>query len=186
MLELARLLAFVAFVALAIALLLFLRRAARHLAETRRRETFRRAAADLVSRSCTSLDGVADRIDGVRRQALAAATIADNVTAATEAVRRYADEARALSGASRSTRDVRAGIVAELERAERALHMVEHGCGILAVSRRASGRELEAQTAMKRGYLGILHAREALIRHGARAAELRPTDPPRLFARRNA
>lgn len=186
MLELARLLALVAFVALALALYLFLRRAGRLLAETRSRQTFRRTAGDLVARACMSLDGVADRIDGVRRQTLAAHIITDNLSAATDALRRYADEAEALSGTSPPIREVREGIRTELDRAARALEMVEHGVAILAVSNRASGRELEAHTAIKRGYLGILHAREALLRHGARATELATVDQPRLFERRNA
>jgi len=186
MLELARLLALMAFVALAFAVLLFLRRAGRLIAETRSRQTFRRAASDLVSRSCSSLDGVAARIDGVRHGTLEAHIITDNLSAASDAVRRYAEEAEGLSGSSAPTRELRNGIVTELDRAGRALEMVAHGCAILAVSSRASGRELEAQTAVKRGYLGILHAREALARHGARSVELATIDPPRLFERRNA
>jgi hypothetical protein len=63
--------------------------------------------------------------------------------------------------------------------------MVEHGCGILA-SARVGGRELEAQTATKRGYLNVLHAREAIRRYGARAESLGSNAQPRLFERRNA
>ena len=54
-----------------------------------------------------------------------------------------------------------------LERAARALAMVEHGATILAQVRRR-GRELEAQTSLKRGYLNLLHAKEALDRHALR------------------
>ena len=57
--------------------------------------------------------------------------------------------------------------MAELERAERALAMVDHGATILAQVRRR-GRELEAQTSIKRGYLNLIHAREAIARHAAR------------------
>ncbi len=184
MLELARLLALVAFVALLLALLVFLRRAGQLIAETRERETFRRAVADLVERVRTSLDGVAGRIDAVRRHTLDAGAIADNLSAATEAVERYADEARALRAAG-PTGEVRAALITDLERAARALEMVDHGCSILA-SARVGNRELEAQTSIKRGYLNILHAREAVTRHGARAAELAAADVPRLFQRRNA
>ncbi len=56
---------------------------------------------------------------------------------------------------------IRDDIVAELERAGRALAMVEHGATILAQVRRR-GRELEAQTSLKRGYLNLLHAKEAI------------------------
>jgi hypothetical protein len=64
-------------------------------------------------------------------------------------------------------------LVEELERAERALAMVEHGAAILAQVRRR-GRELEAQTAIKRGYLNLLHAREAIARQAQLAQELEP------------
>ena len=59
--------------------------------------------------------------------------------------------------------------MAELERAARALEMVEHGRSIQA-SARSGGREIEAQTAIKRGYLNILHAREA-IAHQAKLVD---------------
>jgi hypothetical protein len=184
MLELARLLALVAFVALLLALLVFLRRAGQLIAESREREAFRRQVADLVTRVGTSLDGVAARIDAVRRNTVAAEAIGDNLVAAADAVGRYADEARALRGGA-AAGEIRAALVTELDRAARALQMVEHGCSILA-SARVGGRELEAQTSIKRGYLNVLHAREAVARHGLRAEELAATDPPRLFQRRNA
>ena len=41
--------------------------------------------------------------------------------------------------------------------------MVEHGATILASVRRGQ-RELEAQTSIKRGYLNLIHAREAIAR----------------------
>ena len=44
--------------------------------------------------------------------------------------------------------------------------MVEHGATIMVHVRRGS-RELEAQTAIKRGYLNLLHAREAIARQVA-------------------
>ena len=184
-LELARLLALVAFVALLLAVLVFLRRAGQLLADSREREAFRRSVADLVTRACQSLDGVGARIDGVRRRTIEADEIGDNLAAASDAVQRYADEARALR-VSGPRAEVRAAMVADLERAERALQMVEHGCAILAAANRRGSRELEAQTSIKRGYLNILHAREAMIRHGARATELADADQPRLFQRRNA
>lgn len=184
MLELARLLALVAFVALLLAILVFLRRAGELIAASREREAFRRQAADLVARVGTSLDGVAARIDAVRRNTIAADAIGDNIAAASEAVRRYADEARAMRGGP-TTAEVRAALVVELERAARALQMVDHGCSILA-SARAGTRNLEAQTSIKRGYLNVLHARAAVARHGIRAEEIAAVEAPRLFQRRNA
>ena len=50
--------------------------------------------------------------------------------------------------------------------------MVDHGAKILAQVRRR-GRELEAQTSIKRGYLNLVHAREAIVRHAAAAEDAR-------------
>jgi hypothetical protein len=171
-------------VALGLALWIVLRRASRLIAETRRIEGFQRATRDLVERIGPSLDGVAARIDAVRRHTIPAEAIADNLAAATEAVQRYADEARALKGPAGGA-DIRAALVAELGRAERALEMVEHGRSILT-SARVGGRELEAQTSIKRGYLNLLHAREAIVRHAARASDLELSEDLRWFQRRNA
>ena len=73
-------------------------------------------------------------------------------------------------------------LVEELERAGRALTLIEHGCGLLGVDR-GRGHEPEAQTSIKRGYLNLLHAREALARHALAAKELQVT-VPRFLARR--
>ena len=173
--EFAIVLPIAAFLILAVLFLLFLRRAGRLVAATRDVERFRRQVADLAGRVETSLGQTSERIDSVRRGQLAAAAVADDLAASLDAVDRYTDEGRGL----RPPHDgeaVRDGLVAELERARRALEMVEHGCAIQA-SARAGSRELEAQTAIKRGYLNVLHAREAIARHALEAKELVPADP---------
>jgi hypothetical protein len=177
-------LAVAAFVALALALWIVVRRAGRLIALTRETDAFRRATVDLAGRAEESLAGVSARIDAVRRHSVPADEITDNLSAAAEAVERYLDEARGLRG-PRASLEIRDSIVSELERAARALQMTEHGCSILA-SARAGARELEAQTSVKRGYLNLLHAREAIARHAARAGDLATPEPPRLFQRRNA
>ena len=105
-------------------------------------------------------------------------TIGPTIEAATDAVARYTDEARALKGPAVAA-GIRDALVEDLERAERALGMVGHGAEILAQIRRR-GRELEAQTSIKRGYLNLIHAREAIVRHAAAAEELEvpPPDVP--------
>ncbi len=180
----AELLALVCFVALTLAFWIFVRRTGRLVAEIREVDTFRHATTDLGARIEASLEGVSSRIDAVRRHTVAADAIGDSLASASEAVERYTAEARALQPPPR-TGEIRDQIVAELERAARALQLTEHGCSILA-SARAGSRELEAQTAVKRGYLNLLHAREAIARHAARAANLATPDPPRLFQRRSA
>jgi hypothetical protein len=173
--EPAVLLPLAAFVALAAVIAIVLRRAGRIVARTREVEGFRSSVRDLAARIDTSLEGATTRIDAVRRHQVAADTIGETITAATDAVERYTDEARALHGPPGAD-EIRDDLVAELDRAGRALAMVEHGAGILALARRR-GRELEAQTSIKRGYLNLLHAREAIARHATRAAEL-DTEPP--------
>lgn len=168
--ELAIVLPLLLFVALALGFFVVLRRAGRIVAKTREVDGFRSAVRDLASRIDTSLEGATTRIDAVRRQQVGADTIGPTVEAAADAVARYADEARALHGPPAAIA-IRDDLVAELERAGRALAMAEHGAGILAQVRRR-GRELEAQTAIKRGYLNLLHAREAIAAHALRAAEL--------------
>ena len=164
----------VAFALLAVLFALFLRRAGRLIAATRDVERFRRQIADLAARSETSLAEIGAR-DSVRRGQVAAPAVVDDLTASLEAVDKYAEEGRALHPPKDGGR-IRDEIVAELERAKRALEMIEHGVSIQAQAR-SGGREIEAQTAIKRGYLNVLHAREAIARDAADAATLVPADP---------
>ena len=182
MAELAILLPLAAFLVLAMGFAIVLRRAGRIVARTREVESFRSSVRELAARIDQSLDGAAGRIDAVRRQQLAANTIGATIEAATDAIARYTEEARALHGPP-AAEAIRDDLVAELERAERALAMVDHGATILAQSIRR-GRELEANTSIKRGYLNLVHAREAIVRLAARAADLEanlapaPTEQP--------
>jgi hypothetical protein len=162
----------IAFLALATAFAVILRRAGRLLAATRDVERFRRQVGDLGQRIETSLGEISHRVDALRRGQLDAAAISDDLTASLDAVGRYADEARALQPPIDAVR-IRTGLISELERASRAIGMIEHGCSI-QISARAGARGLEAQTAIKRGYLNVLHAREAIHRHRLEAASLTP------------
>jgi hypothetical protein len=180
----AQLLAIMSVVAFALALIIFIRRAAKLLADTRETQRFRRRVTDLAPRVEASLDDVAARVDGVRRHTLAAEAITHDIETALAAVDAYTIEARALRSPAAGV-EIRDAIVVELEHARRALEMVEHGCGILTAGG-PGARELEAQTAVKRGYINILHAREALARHATRGANLPGPEQRGLFARRNA
>jgi hypothetical protein len=168
--ELAILLPLAAFVALAAGLFIVFRRTDSIARRSRDIERFKAAVRDLVVRIDTSLEGATSRIDAVRRQQVPADTIGPTIDAATDAVSRYIDEVRALNGPAQAIA-IRDALVGDLERAARALSMVEHGATILAQSRRR-GRELEAQTSLKRGYLNLMHARDAVQRHAADAAAL--------------
>jgi hypothetical protein len=156
------------FVILALLLALAIRRAGRFLATTREADAFRSAVNDLGDRIATSLGAVIERVDAVRRHQMPPQAIEANLTAGTDAVIRYTDEVRGLR-APVAVADKKESLVAELERAGRALDMVVHGCGLMA-SQPGPARELEAQTSIKRGYLNLIHAREAIARLAAEVA----------------
>ena len=175
--ELAIILPLAGFLILAALFFMFLRRAGRLIAVTRDVERFRRQVADLAARIETSLGELCARVDAVRRGQLSATAVVDDLAASIETVGKYTDEARALKPPTEAVR-IRDEIVAELERSKRALEMIEHGVSI-QVSARAGARELESQTAVKRGYLNVLHAREAIARHAVEAAAVDAVDPSR-------
>ena len=168
------LLPIIAFVALAAGLVVVFRGSTRIAARTREINQFRAGLKDIAARADRILETATGRIDDVRHQLAGAEVIAPTVTDASEALERFGHEARALRGPRRA-RAIRDGLVAEIERAGRALSMVEHGANVLAASRRGS-RDLEAQTSIKRGYLNLIHAREAIARQAVRADELTPDD----------
>ena len=165
-----------AFIALAAGLIVVFRGTTRIAARTRELHQFRGGVRDLAARVDASLESATGRIDAVRHNQAGPEVISQTVVDASEALERYGEEARALKGPRRAQM-IRDDFVAELERAARALGMVEHGANMLAVSRRGS-RELEAQTSIKRGYLNLIHAREAIARHAVRADDLRADETP--------
>ncbi len=172
----------VVFLGMSALFVLVLRRTGRVIADTRDADQFRRLVDDLATRLDVSLGGVIERIDGVRRRQLEPDDIKDNLTAATDAVHRYLAETQALHSPAPAA-ELHAGLAAEIERADRALQMVEHGCSILRTSR-GIGRDVEGETAVKRGYLNLLHAREAIRDYALEIRLNRLTGEPRWFSRR--
>ena len=158
--ELAVLLPIAAFIALAAGLAVVLRGTGRIVARTRELEQFRAGVRDLAVRVDASLGAAAGQIDAVRRGHVGPDTIGETIIAATDAVDQYADEARSLPG-PRMAQGIRADLGGEL------------GPG-----------ELEAQTSIKRGYLNLIHARDAFARHAVEAEELEPD--ARRVGRRSA
>ncbi len=161
--ELVVLLPIAAFIALAAGLAVVLRGTGRIVARTREAEQFRAAVGELATRVDASIGSAAEQIDQVRRRQLDPGTIVATIGAATDAIGRYRDEAKAIR-APRKAQRIRSALVAELERAQRALEMVDHGTTIMIGVRRGP-RELEAQTSIKRGYLNLIHARDAFGAH---------------------
>ncbi|HYM82583.1 MAG TPA: hypothetical protein VEY67_00330 [Candidatus Dormibacteraeota bacterium] len=166
--------------ALAAAALLTLRRSGTVAAASRELTASRRALREFSARADADIGPILARIDGVRRRILEPAAISDELRAARSRIDERIEEGRALAVVP-SHQSARAAIRGELERAARALDMVEYGSSILGQAR-GRGRELEAQTAIKRGYLNLLHAREAISRHAAEAGT-RAGDARRDFGR---
>lgn len=182
--ETAQAIALLGFVILAALVALIARRAGRVLYRTRIAETFRGATADLDVRVNQSLGEVAGVIDVVRRREADGSTIRASLAASRDAMIRYADEARALSGPV-STKLDQVRMVEELERAERALALVDHGCELAGEGARME-RGPEADTSLKRGYLNLLHARESFSEHARSAIEAaEAASPARRLGRRS-
>ena len=74
-----------------------------------------------------------------------------------------------------TARQIRSDLVAELERADGPSAWSSTGRRS-SWPRGAAPRELEAQTSIKRGYLNLLHAREAIARHALEAQDLEADD----------
>ena len=152
------------FLVLLLAFLAVLQRASRVVADTREEDTFRRDGAILADRSSLAITDAAQAIDRVRRRQDAPDSLDEILPATMEAlqVRRTDVEALTAPAPLVGLRDRLAG---EIERAGRALEMVQHGCSLLGVTA-GRPRELEGETSIKRGYLNLLHAREALLSLG--------------------
>lgn len=170
------------FVALFVALALLLRRAWGLIIQTRQLATFRRTVRDLAARIDEVLDSITIQVDRVRHRQVDAATITHGIDTALEALLGLGAEARELAGPP-VTAAAQSAFVAEIDRAERGLQMVEHGCAILSTAG-AGHRQIEAETAIKRGYLNVVHAREAIGRHAADIEAARPHDELRWLTRR--
>ena len=183
--ETAQVIALIGFLIVAITVALVALRTGSILSRTREAEGFRGDVGDLARRVETSLGDVSVVIDRVRRRDTEPETITTSLAAARDAVERYSEEARAL-GAPTVAIVHRDAIVHELERAGRALELVEHGCILYGTGRRIE-RGTEADTAVKRGYLNLIHARETIVEQ-AKAAMERAEDasPVRRFQRRDA
>src|SRR5258705_8702757 len=100
-----------AFIALAAGLAVVLRGTGRIVARTRELEQFKTRVNDLAARVDASLGGAAGQIDAMRRRQVGPDTINDTLVAATDAVARYTDEAKALHG-PRQTNAIRADLAA--------------------------------------------------------------------------
>ncbi|HET7677619.1 MAG TPA: hypothetical protein VFK38_07180 [Candidatus Limnocylindrales bacterium] len=145
----------------------FSRRAGAALARSRELARFRRDSAGLAERAEALLGPLIARVDAVRHHQLPPGEVEPELQSGLEALGLLAGEAREL-GAPGELHGHVAAAADELEHARRAVEMVLHGCRMAGG---AGGRstELEGQTSIKRGYLNLLHARDAVREHALRA-----------------
>jgi len=131
--------------------------------ELRRSAQQDKAPADLAHRADASLTELCAIVDDLRRRKSAPESGAPSLHASADALRRYAEEAEAIARRNPG-HEAGATLVAEIERAQRAVDLIEHGRQLMLD--RAVERIGEGETAVKRGYLNLVHAREAIRARG--------------------
>ncbi len=149
------------FVALAAAFVYVLRRAGGVVATAREDDVFRRDSAALAERTAATIASGAERIDRVRRRQDPPTSLDDLLPDLRESLAEFRTEVDALSPPP-PLAPLRARLSEEIVRASRAVETVEHGCTLLGVTT-GRPREQEGETSVKRGYLNLLHAREAMV-----------------------
>lgn len=153
----------------------FTRRGRRALARARETARFRQDAAALGSRIDSLLAHLSERSDAARRGTVPPAELVEELAAAADALQGAEVDASAMAAPAHAIalRDL---LAQDVGRAARAVALLRHGCEVAAAGHgRAS--ELEAQTSVKRGHLGLVHAREALAEHVAAAAQIEELRP---------
>jgi hypothetical protein len=163
-------------IVLAALLVLFavvLRRMSVLVARTRDLERFQHATRSLDARLAGTVEPLVVRLDEIRRRAGDPQALAAQLEPAQATLRGLAEEAHRMRPPA-ALAGLGAALIEEIERAGRAADMVEHGLDALVAGR--SGRELEAQTSLKRGALNLRHAREASAGLTARITTIRPAD----------
>jgi hypothetical protein len=125
-----------------------------------RRENASGRAADEIARRVEGM--LADLlvvVDEVRRRRIGPAQAAPTLSAAQQALARQIAEAAPLcrGGEWASTA---AALVADIEQAQRAIELIAHGGELLEDATGVGWGE--GETSVKRGYLNLVHAREAI------------------------
>jgi len=136
-------------------------------------QRFQNDLRSIDQRLAAVVEPLTGRLDEARRGARDPGELGADVDAARATLRELSRDARALKAPS-ALADRSAQVVWELDRAVRAADMAGHGIGAMARSRMTGSTE--AQVALKRGTLGLRHAREAVTRIVAGVAVLTPAE----------
>jgi hypothetical protein len=149
-------------------LVMLARRAARALTVARAGTAFQQEVAGLSGRLMPVIEELVRRVDAVRRHQLPADEI--RVTLAT-AHTTFESEREVIASWQLPTgfTVLVADVADDLDRLARAVEAIDFGTQLI-VTGSSRQRELEAQTAIKRGYLNLLHARQSLQDHVATVA----------------
>jgi len=173
------LLPLIVFFALALPILFLLWRVFVVGGELRRDAAYGRAALDIARRVDVSLAELGELIDELRRRTADPEACVDSLRAAADALRRYSHEAEQVDRHTPRAPGART-FASEIERAQRAVDLIEHG-RTLMLDPKEEGRG-EGETSVKRGYLNLLHAREA-VKTRAREIADAASKPPVSGAR---
>ena len=140
---------------------------------TRDLEDFQEAVDSIDRRFGAASQPLLRGLDEARRHAGDPAGLPEQVTEAQLVIDELAGETTALA-APEGLAPVVTAMTGDLERAGRAVMFVEHGLGMMTNT--SIGRDLEAQTSLKRGALNLRHARDAFAERARNVADLRPAD----------
>lgn len=143
--------------------------------ELRRDAQYGRAAKDLAHRADWSLGELSEVVDDLRRRRVGPEASAASLQASAEALQRYAVEALAIDKHTPHAEGT--SLFAEIERAQRAVELIEFGRGLMLDPH---ADDTEGETSVKRGYLNLLHARDAIRLRGDEiaVAAAKPPGPP--------
>ncbi len=164
--------------ALAALFVLTLRRMSKLSARTHDLDHFQQAVDAIDLRFATVIEPVIRDLDLIRRNAGDPEVLAADLGALDASLDGLLAESRTLP-VPPGVEPLALAMIGELERAGRAADMAGHGLGILTATGR--GRELEAQTSLKRGALNLRHARDA---YGGLARDTRALRPADLAGRK--
>lgn len=170
-------------VVLALLFVVTLRRMSALVARTRDLERYQRAVAALDGRFGEAVQPLVRGLDETRRHAGDPVALRDQLTGTQAALAALQVDVRALQAPAPLVITI-APLAGDIDRAVRAASFVEHGLG--ALTRSSLGRDLEAQTSLKRGALNLRHAQEAFGLRAREIAALRPVDVAPGAAHRSA
>jgi hypothetical protein len=160
-------------VVLALLFVVVLRRASVLVARTRSLERFQGAVDSLDRRFAATVGPLVAGLDVIRHHAGDPAALRDQLTEAQAVLDQLRNEAGGLPTPVGLV-GIATAMRGDLERAQRAASLVEHG--LASMVNTTLGRDLEAQTSLKRGALNLLHAQGAFALRAREVAALRPAD----------